>query len=118
MPFVLLVLGVYAIAVAVHGNTAALSQELIRTMSGFVVWAAAIIVLSIWATVGPEASQKVGRAFLGLVAVTFIIANGKGLIAQSQNFVGFVKGASSGSFLQPSSTPYSLSSGNNTGIVP
>jgi hypothetical protein len=96
MPFVLLVLGVYAIAVAVHGNTAALSQELIKTMSGFVVWAAAIIVLSIWATVGPEASQKVGRAFLGLVAVGFILSNGKGLISQGQHFVGFVKNSASG----------------------
>ena len=92
MPFVLLVLGIYAIAVAVHGNTAKLSTDLVATMSGFVVWLVALVILSIWSSTGPEASRKVGKAFFVLAMVGFILANGTGLIAQSQKFIAFVKG--------------------------
>ena len=96
MPFVLLVLGIYAIAVAVHGNTAKLSTDLVATMSGFVVWLVALVILSIWSSTGPEASRKVGKAFFVLAMVGFILANGTGLIAQSQKFIAFVKGGGAG----------------------
>ena len=125
MPFVLLVLGIYAIAVAVHGNTAKLSTDLVATMSGFVVWLVALVILSIWSSTGPEASRKVGKAFFVLAMVGFILANGTGLIAQSQKFIAFVKGGGSGSAFSSNAstssimnafTPSSASrAGGNTG---
>lgn len=108
MPFVLLVLGIYAIAVAVHGNTAKLSTDLVATMSGFVVWLVALVILSIWSSTGPEASRKVGKAFFVLAMVGFILANGTGLIAQSQKFIAFVKGGGSGSAFSSNASTSSI----------
>lgn len=105
MPFIFIILGIYAVAVALHGNTGVMADELIKTTSGFIVWAVAVTILVVIATKGPEPTRRVGMAFLGLALIGFILANGKGLIAQSQHFVSFVQQA--GSHLTQSSATQS-----------
>ncbi|MHB8390340.1 MAG: hypothetical protein ACYDBH_12275 [Acidobacteriaceae bacterium] len=99
MPFIFVIIGIYAVAVALHGQTGNLASELVTTTSGFVVWAVAVAILAVFATKGPEDSRKVGMAFLILAAIGFVLANGKGLFSESQKFVAFVqsKGNTSGS---------------------
>lgn len=91
MPFIFVILGIYAIAVALHGNTGGLATELVSTTSGFIVWAVAVVILTLFATKGPADTRKVGTAFLVLAMIVFVLSNGNEFIIESEKFVQFVK---------------------------
>lgn len=91
MPFIFVILGIYAIAVALHGNTGALATTMVSTTSGFIVWAVAVVILTLFATKGPAESRKVGMAFLVLAMIVFILSNGNEFIVESEKFVQFVQ---------------------------
>jgi len=70
---ILVVLGVYILAVGVMGNGSALLTELQKDLPGFIPWILAIIIIGMLAI--NQDTEKLGKPLLGLIFLGILIKN-------------------------------------------
>ena len=68
---ILVVLGVYILAVGVMGNGSALLTELQKDLPGFIPWILAIIIIGMLAI--DQNTEKLGKPLLGLIFLGILI---------------------------------------------
>ena len=86
MPFVLLAVGILFFVVAIQGTQGSFFTLMKSEFTGsnsFVVWAAAFIIIGLIGYSRPL--KPVSHAFLVLILVAMILANGKGVFANFQS---------------------------------
>ena len=83
MPFVLLALGILFFVVAIQGTQGTLFSLLKSEFVGsnsFVVWASALIIIGLLGYIKPI--RPISHAFLALVVLVMVLANGRGFFSQ------------------------------------
>jgi len=70
---ILVVLGVYILAVGVMGNGSTLLSELQKDLPGFIPWILAIIIIGMLAI--NQDTEKLGKPLLGLIFLGILIKN-------------------------------------------